>query len=89
MKKTVIFTAIALAMVFGSRLAYAQEQVIPSVVENPPVTIAIDPTQVMILELNDLKMKENDPTIGSFTKFIIRLKIRQLENQLNIKKALQ
>jgi hypothetical protein len=88
MKKTVIFTAIALAMVFGSRLAYAQEQVIPSVVENAPV-IAVDPTQVMILELNDLKMKENDPTIGSFTKFIIRLKIRQIENQLNIKKALQ
>lgn len=40
-------------------------------------------------ELALLKQKEQDPETGFFMKILIGLKIRQLGNQLNIKKALK
>ena len=40
-------------------------------------------------EVLSLKNIEKDPETGSVMKFLIRFKIRQLENQLNIKKALK
>lgn len=40
-------------------------------------------------ELKSLKQKEQDPSTGFFTRLIIGFKIKQLETQLNIKKALQ
>lgn len=40
-------------------------------------------------ELKSLKLKEQDPQTGFFTRLIIGFKIKQLENQLNIKKALK
>jgi hypothetical protein len=43
----------------------------------------------MIDELASLKLKLKDPATGSITRFILKFQIKQLENQLNIKKALQ
>jgi hypothetical protein len=48
-----------------------------------------DPIVLATEELASLKLREQDPQTGSFTKFLLRFKIRQLENQLNIKKALK
>lgn len=81
-------SALALAMIAPSAVVFAQE-----VVTTPTESITLSPeeevTQSMVTELAQLKLKEKDPTTGSFTRFLLRFKIRQLENQLNIKKALQ
>lgn len=45
--------------------------------------------QDQISELASLKIKEQDPTTGFFTKMILKFKIKQLENQITLKKALQ
>jgi len=59
------------------------ENVLVSEISNPVIVV-----DEQVVELAALKLKEKDPSIGGITKFFLRLKIRQLENQLNIKKAL-
>lgn len=54
---------------------------IPSDTEAPVMTPAE--------ELAVLKIQEKDPETGTFMRFLLRIKIRQIENQLNIKKALK
>lgn len=58
----------------------------PSEIQPVVVATVISPEMT---ELKNLNAKEQDPETGAFMKFILRLKIRQLETQLNIKKALK
>lgn len=91
--KTFLVTA---AMIAGSfaPVAYAQSLPVAPVDTTTPVLVAsvvsdaLTPEQAMQAELADLQVKEADPATGMFAKFFIHLRIRQLENQLNIKKAL-
>lgn len=64
-----------------SETEMAPTETIPSEAEKPLLTLK--------QELASLKSIEKDPETGSVMKFLLRFKIRQLENQLNIKKALQ
>lgn len=87
---------VATAMITSSfaPMAYAQSLDVAPVDTATPVLVtsvvsdALTPEQSMQAELADLQVKEAAPETGAFTKFFIRLRIRQLENQLNIKKAL-
>ena len=83
-------------------LAYAQDTSAPAVDTSAPTvtvdatatatssatTISADPTASDQAELASLKLREQNPETSFFVKFILGFKIRQLENQLNIKKAL-
>lgn len=85
--KTLLATgALVAAIAIPAFLAHAQEVVtVPADTQEATVITTDD----MRLELADLKLKEKDPSVGTFSKFILRLKIRQLENQLRIKEALK
>lgn len=87
MKKTAIIIACAVVLASATP-AFAQETTLITD-SSSAVMLTYDPAFEMNQELADLKTKELDPAIGSFTKLIIRFKIRQIENQLNIMKALQ
>lgn len=95
--KTLIATLALVTAFFGVAFgAHAQEIVIdqtPEEITSETSLITtetpVDPNQAMIDELAALIEKEQDPETGAFTRFILRFKIKQLENQLNIKKALQ
>lgn len=52
-----------------------------------PVVLSL--SEHMQVELADLKLKELDPTTGFMNRFFIRIKIKELENKLNIATALQ
>lgn len=86
--------AIALMAVAG--LAYAAEPQVPVVSETAPeavvttTTLEAVPTPEIIAaeELAFLK-KEQQTATNALTKMYLRFKIRGLENQLNIKKALK
>lgn len=93
-------TTLALALTVQAGFVYAAEPEALPVSET--VTIATEPTTNATItasstdpvvlateELAALKLREQNPETGSFTKFLLRFKIRQLENQLNIKKALK
>lgn len=94
-------TTLALALTVQAGFVYAAEPVaLPSTTnilvtttESPvDATITASSTDPIVLateELAALKIREQDPETGTFTKFLLRFKIRQLENQLNIKKALK
>lgn len=101
--KTFICTAAtALALVSFAGFAHAQETVadpIPAtVILDASTTDATTATTTATVsdqplsdadELASLKLREEDPNTGGFMKFLLRFKIRQLENQLNVKNALQ
>jgi hypothetical protein len=93
-------TTLALALTVQAGFAYAaepetlpvSETVVVTTETAPVATITASSTDPIVLateELASLKLREQDPQTGSFTKFLLRFKIRQLENQLNIKKALK
>lgn len=93
-------TTLALALTVQAGFVYAAEPETTTVPEPAVVTIAsttdatitassTDPIVLATEELASLKLREQDPETGSFTKFFLRFRIRQLENQLNIKKALK
>lgn len=78
--------AIAALAVAGS----AHAQTVPAVTVETEVTAApVDPVIQMQNDLADLEAKENDPSIGAFAKFFIRLKIRELTNKLALAQAIQ
>ncbi len=87
--KTFLATSTIAATLLGPVFVVAQE-VTPIPVETVVVTtpVVIDPTTQMQNELTDLKARENDPTTGFVARFFIRLKIREIENKLNIATAL-
>jgi len=83
---TILMAAMAVTPVF---VASAQEVSIPESSLVGPEVITVSPEQILLEELAELKIKEADPTTGSLTKWVIRFRIRQIENQLKIKEALQ
>ncbi len=91
---TIGTVAIALMIVTG--LAYAAEPQDPVVSNLAPEVavitmneeVVLTPETVAIQEISVLK-KEHRAATNGLTKIFLRFKIRQLENQLNIKKALK
>jgi hypothetical protein len=81
--------ALACALVAPASFVFAEETEYSTI--DQTITVSATTTEITSAteELEGLKIKEQDPETGSFMKFILRLKIRQLENQLNIKKALK
>lgn len=77
------------ATLLGPVFVVAQE-VTPIPVEAVEVAtpVVIDPTTQMQNELAELKLREADPTTGFVNRFFIRIKIKELENKLNIATAL-
>jgi len=79
--KTLVASIAIVGTLIGPMFAFAQEVV--------PVSIeAIDPTTQLENELAELKARENDPATGFVARFFIHLKIREIENKLNIATAL-
>jgi hypothetical protein len=87
LKAFLALSVLSIALVTPSAIVFAQEVVISPT--DISIEISIDENQEMIDELAQLKLKEKDASTGSFSRFLLKFKIRQLENQLNIKKALQ
>ena len=88
MKYKAFLAVLALAALAIAGAAHAQtvlSETTATVIEVAP----IDPVTQMQTELADLQSKENDPSIGAFTKFFIRLKIRELTNKLALAQAIQ
>ena len=88
MKYKAFLAVLALAALAIAGAAHAQTvltETTDTVVEVAP----IDPVTQMQNELADLQTKENDPSIGAFAKFFIRLKIRELTNKLALAHAIQ
>lgn len=48
-----------------------------------------DPNQDLNDTLEALRKKAEDPATGPISRFFINIKIREIENKLNIKKAIQ
>jgi len=96
MTKTFIGAMILIATLAASPIAYASEVPATTTTDIIVVTTTDISSEVVITteaaaqaELKSLKLKEQDPNLGFFTRLIIGFKIKQLENQLNIKKALK
>lgn len=88
--KAFLATFALIALVAPAGFALAQDATTTPTDESlTSIAVIVNPNQLMIDELAELKSKENAPGTGSFARFILKFKIRQLENQLNIKKALQ
>ena len=87
--KTFVTSVAVAATLLGPVFVFAQE-ITPTPIETIVVTtpVVIDPTTQMQNELTDLRIRENDPTVGFVARFFIHLKIRELENKLNIATAL-
>lgn len=87
--KTFLTTLTVAATLLGPVFVIAQE-VTPIPVEVVEVTtpVVIDPTTQMQSELAELKLRETDPATGFVNRFFIRIKIKELENKLNIATAL-
>lgn len=85
--KTFLASVTIAATFLGPVFVFAQEITPPetAVVIAP---VIIDPTTQMQNELTGLRTHENNPTTGFIARFFIRLKIRELENKLNIATAL-
>lgn len=100
MTKTLMGAAILVATLVATPVAFATE-LDTTATSDIIVVTTLDSTdssssEVVITseaaaraELKSLKQKEQDPSTGFFTRLIIGFKIKQLETQLNIKKALQ
>jgi hypothetical protein len=87
--KTFLATLTIAATLLGPVFTFAQE-ITPAPIEVLVVStpVAIDPATQMQAELADLKVREADPTTGFVNRFFIRIKIKELENKLNIATAL-
>lgn len=88
--------SLAIAGTLGTPFfAFAQESTLvspePSEVIARPANeeVVLDPKEILQKELAELKAKESDPTTGFVTRFFIRIKIKELENKLNIATALK
>lgn len=92
MKKTAIIIFLGVILGFTSS-ASAQElalEIVPEISLETELVIETPLTQAQLLEqeLLELRVRERE-TSGFFSKLVLRTRIRQIENQLNIKKALQ
>ncbi|MDB4984683.1 MAG: hypothetical protein JWM20_862 [Patescibacteria group bacterium] len=92
MKKLAIFSLAIAIVAFGAAHAHAETISADATVSAPETTVSTetsaDPVAQMTAQLVTLKKQEADPSIGAFSKFFIHLKVRELENKLNLKKAL-
>jgi hypothetical protein len=86
MKKIALMVAV-MALVFVGTPVSAEDSAL--LAEVPTPVVMVDPYQVLAQELADLRIKEMNQNTGIFAKFILSFKIRQLENQLNLIKAVQ
>jgi hypothetical protein len=97
-------TTLALTLVSFTGFAHAQSvdtilntttNDTPVVTDTTSITTApqtVSQSNQTTLDLNELaalKLREQSSDTGPIMKFILRFKIRQMENQLNIKKALK
>ena len=57
-------------------------------ITTPTDVPAVNPNQDIINKLAALKKQQQDPSTGWFTQIILSIKIRELENKLNLQKAL-
>ena len=57
-------------------------------ITTPADVPVVNPNQDMINRLAALKKQQQDPSTGWFTQIILSIKIRELENKLNLQKAL-
>lgn len=80
---------VAHAEIITSEIQIASNQSDAVITSQSPIIVVNTPEQDQLDELASLKIKEKDPTGGFFTKMILRFKIKQLENQITLKKALQ
>lgn len=96
MKKTAIIMVVGLFFA-GTMIVSAQETVSVEILEQNPVAEVVSEEktpeiltqeQILMQELAGLRIREQE-TNGFFAKLVLRTRIRQIENQLNIKKALQ
>lgn len=80
--------ALVLGITLSTGVAFAQETpVVEPVTETATVVVALTPDQQMQAELAELKIKEADPATGLVARFFLRLKIKEIENKLNIATA--
>ncbi len=87
--KTFVSSAVITASLVGPSFVVAQEvALIPVEAVVVATPVVIDPTTLMQNELADLKAREADPTTGFVARFFMRIKIKELENKLNIATAL-
>jgi hypothetical protein len=89
--KTFVTSVAVAATLLGPVFAFAQETAPVTPIETVAVAtpVVIDPTVQMQNELTDLKTREADPTTGFVARFFMRIKIKELENKLNIATALK
>lgn len=77
--KTFLASVGVIALILGPVSLSAQEIV------DPAATIKVQ----LQNELDELKLKEADTSIGFMNRFFLRIKIKELENKLNIATALK
>lgn len=104
MIRTTLVAILFVAMLAIAPIAFASESaadanpnVIVITTNDPTESLATTSPEIPVVgdesadraELKSLKQKEQDPSLGFFSRLIIGFKIKQLEAQLNIKKALK
>lgn len=82
-------TLIAPAFVFAQEVSVDTSVVTEATSATTPVVVTVDLNTQMQNDLRDLRAREADPSTGFVARFFIHLKIRELENKLNIATALQ
>jgi Skp family chaperone for outer membrane proteins len=83
--KTFIASVALMAMTLGPAFAAAQE--VTPIDTQTVLQTSVDPAVDMANELADLKARETDPATGFVARFFLRIKIKELENKLNIATA--
>jgi hypothetical protein len=92
MKKTaiIIFLGVILGLTSSASAQEVVLEIVPEVNLETELVIETPVTQAQILERELLELRTREQETSSFfTKLVLRTRIRQIENQLNIKKALQ
>ena len=81
--------SVALATTMIAPAFVLAQEVTPVVNTQVTLVATVDPAVDMAKELADLKLREADPSTGFVARFFIRIKIKELENKLNIATALK
>ena len=98
MKYFKFFALVALLALISAPLAFAQTADTTTQGSSPVVITTTTETQAQIdaqdvdtlaKEITAYQLKAADPSTGFFARLVIRAKIHQLQNELNIQQALQ
>ncbi len=90
MKYKVIVFIIISVLFFGTTNTLSAQEVLPvlnETTENPSplvTSLEVDPMTQLRNELAELKTREAHPSTGFVARFFIRIKVKELENKLNI-----